>query len=141
MGIDEPCQELFDSYIARASTPDLWFQLLHTVRLVDKEAGSKAFTPEGKLYNEPELPPSSESGKIFETISFPIADGSIDIGHLIHRADSEMDYLQLSSSTRWQYMQAWKELYTFLTRSISADLTETLSATTIITQPGIYGCY
>lgn len=114
MGIDKPCQELFDSYIARASTPDLWFQLLHAVRLVDKEAGSKAFTPEGKLYNEPELPPSSESRKIFETISFPIADGSIDIGHLIHRAESEMDYLQLSSSTRWQYMQAWRELYTFL---------------------------
>ena len=49
--IDEPCQELYDSYIARASTPELRFQLLHAVRLVDKEAGSKAFTPEGKLYN------------------------------------------------------------------------------------------
>ena len=112
--IDEPCQELYDSYIARASTSELRFQLLHAVRLVDKEAGSKAFTPEGKLYNEPELPPPGESEKIFQSISFPIADGSIDTGHLIHRAECEMDYLQLSSSTRWQYMQAWRELYVFL---------------------------
>ena len=112
--IDEPCQELYDSYIARASTPELRFQLLHAVRLVDKEAGSKAFTPEGKLYNEPEFPPPDESEKIFQSISFPIADGSVDTGHLIHRAESEMDYLQLSYSTRWQYMQAWRELYIFL---------------------------
>ncbi len=114
IGIAEPCQELFDSYVARASTPDLRFQLLHAVRLVDKETGSKAFTPEGKLYNEPEFPPPDESEKIFQSISFPIADGSIDTGHLVYRAESEMDYLQLSSSTRWQYMQAWRELYIFL---------------------------
>lgn len=114
VGIAEPCQDLFDSYVARASTPDLRFQLLHAVRLVDKEAGTKAFTPEGRLYNEPELPPPDDSEKIFQTMSFPIADGSIDTGHLIHRAESEMNYLQLSSSTRWQYMQAWRELYIFL---------------------------
>jgi integrase len=112
--INEPCQELYDSYIARASTPDLRFQLLHAIRLVDKEAGSKAFTPEGKLYNEPEFPNSDESERVFQTISFPIDDGSIDTGHLIYRAESEMNYLQLSSSTRWQYMQAWRELYIFL---------------------------
>ena len=35
-GITEPCQELYDSYVARATTPDLRFQLFHAVRLVDK---------------------------------------------------------------------------------------------------------
>ena len=114
VGIAEPCQDLFDSYVARASTPDLRFQLLHAVRLVDKEAGTKAFTPEGRLYNEPELPPHDDSEKAFQTMSFPIDDGSVDTGHLINRAESEMNYLQLSSSTRWQYMQAWRELYVFL---------------------------
>ena len=114
IGIDEPCQDLFDSYVARASTPDLRFQLLHAVRLVDKEAETKAFTPEGKLYNEPEFPSRNESEKIFQSISFPVADGSIDTGHLVYKAEREMDYLQLSSSTRWQYMQAWRELYIFL---------------------------
>ena len=113
-GIVEPCQGLYDSYVARASTPDLRFQLLHAVRLVDKEAGSKAFTPEGRLYNEPSFPSPDESVKIFRSLTFPIPDGSIDTGHLINRADSEMKYLQLSSSTRWQYMQAWRELYIFL---------------------------
>ena len=113
-GIEEPCQELYDSYVARASTPDLRFQLLHAVRLVDKEAGSKAFTPEGRLYNEPAFPSPDESEKLFQSMTFPIPDGSIDTGYLIYRAESAMDYLQLSSSTRWQYMQAWRELYIFL---------------------------
>lgn len=114
IGISEPCQELYDSYISRASTPDLRFQLFHAVRLVDRAAGTKAFTPEGKLYNEPEIPSADEAEKIFQHASFPIADGSIDTGHLIRRAEREMVYLQLSSSTSWQYMQAWRELYIFL---------------------------
>lgn len=114
IGISEPCQELYDSYISRASTPDLRFQLFHAVRLVDRAAGTKAFTPEGKLYNEPEIPSSNEAEKVFQHASFPIADGSIDTGHLIRRAEREMGYLQLSASTSWQYMQAWRELYIFL---------------------------
>ena len=64
-GISNPCQELYDSYISRATTPDLRFQLFHAVRLVDKEAGTKAFTPEGKLYNEPVIPSLEESESIF----------------------------------------------------------------------------
>lgn len=114
MGISEPCQELFDSYVSRAVTTDLHFQLFHAVRLVDKEAGTKAFTPEGKLYNEPKIHSASEAEKIFQNKIFPIVDNSIDTGHLIRRAESEMKYLHLSTSTSWQYMQAWRELYIFL---------------------------
>ena len=114
LGISEPCQELYDSYVSKAITPDLRFQLFHAVRLVDKEAGTKAFTPEGKLYNEPEIPSVSEAEKVFQSVSFPIVDGGIDAGLLIRRAESEMIYLHLSASTSWQYMQAWRELYTFL---------------------------
>lgn len=66
LGIQVPCQELYDAYVARAVTPDLRFQLLHAVRLVDKEAGTKALTPEGKLYNEPKLPSSSESEMVYD---------------------------------------------------------------------------
>ena len=123
LGIPVPCQELYDAYVSRAATPDLRFQLLHAIRLVDKEAGTKALTPEGKLYNEPKLPSSSESEKVFQNISFPVSDGRIDTGHLIRRAESEMSYLQLSTSTRWQYMQAWRELYTFLYLSQSTVFT------------------
>lgn len=114
MGISEPCQELFDSYVSRAVTPDLRFQLLHAVRLLDKEVGTKAFTLGGKLYNEPAIPSVCESEKIFQIKTFPIANNGIDTGHLIRRAESEMKYLHLSASTRWQYMQAWRELYVFL---------------------------
>lgn len=111
MGITRPCQELYDSYVARATTPDLRFQLFHAVRLVDKEAGTKSFMPEGMLYNEPAIPSPEESEMIFKAISFPIIDGSIDTGYLIRRAQREMDYLQLTASTNGQYMKAWRELY------------------------------
>lgn len=114
MGISEPCQGLYDSYTARASTPDLRFQLFHTVRLIDKEAKTKAFTPDGMLYNEPCIPSLEEAEKILGKVSFPIDDGLFDTGHLIRRAEREMDYLQLSDSTRGQYMKAWRELYIFL---------------------------
>lgn len=110
-GIEEPCQELYDSYIARATTPDLRFQLFHAVRLVDKASGTKAFTSEGKLYNEPEILSSEEADRINHTVEFPISDGSLDTGYLIRKAEQEMKYLQLSFSTYWQYMQAWRELY------------------------------
>lgn len=123
IGISEPCQELYDSYVARATTPDLRFQLFHTIRVVDKEAGTKAFTPEGKLYNEPAIPSAGESEKAFSHISFPVVDGSIDTGHLIRRAENEMDHLRLSASTRWQYMQAWRELYIFLYLQGDTDFT------------------
>lgn len=114
LSISLPCQELYDAYVTRASTPDLRFQLLHAVRLVDEEAGTKALTPEGNLYNEPKIPLPSEADEIFKNLSFPVSDGRIDTGHLIRRAEKEMTYLNLSTSTRWQYMQAWRELYTFL---------------------------
>ena len=113
-GITDPCQELYDSYVVRATTPDLRFQLFHAIRLVDKEAGTKALTPKGKLYNEPEIPPVDEVEKLFCTVNYPISDKTIDTGCLIRRAEQEMKYLQLSSSTSWQYMQAWREMYTFL---------------------------
>lgn len=89
LGIQVPCQKLYDSYVARAVTPDLRFQLLHAVRLVDREAGTKALTPEGKLYNEPKLPSASESEEVFRNIAFPVDDYRIDTGHLIRRAESE----------------------------------------------------
>ena len=114
LGLSEACQELYDSYVSRATTPDLRFQLFHAVRLVDREAGTKAFTPEGRLYNEPEIPSCDESDMVFQDITFPIPDDCIDIGYLIRRAEKEMKYLQLSHSTNWQYMQAWRELYIFL---------------------------
>lgn len=104
LGISLLCQELYDSYVTCASPPDLRFQLLHAVRLVDKEAGTKALTPEGKLYNEPKISLYSEADEIFKNLSFPVKDGRIDTGHLIRRAEKEMTYLNLSTSTRWQYM-------------------------------------
>ena len=117
-GFTKPCQELYDSYVSRADTPDLRFQLFHTVRLVDKEAGTRAFMPEGNLYNEPEIPSSYEAESAFQTVAFPIIDGSVDIGHLIRRAENEMEYLQLSASTGGQYMKAGSCIFLFISAAI-----------------------
>ena len=43
MGIGQPCQRLYDAYVSKATTKDIRFQLFHAVRLVDKEAKTKAF--------------------------------------------------------------------------------------------------
>ena len=51
LGIQVPCQELYDAYVARAVTPDLRFQLLHAVRLVDKASNAE---PEQKLLHRKE---------------------------------------------------------------------------------------
>ncbi|MCD8299871.1 MAG: tyrosine-type recombinase/integrase [Clostridiales bacterium] len=111
MNIGEPCQELYDAFVSRASTVDLRFQLYHTVKLVDAAAGTKAFNPEGRLYNEPVLPTLEESRAALNGMAFPLEDGTLDVGFLIIRACEEMEYLQLTDSTSGQYLKAWREFY------------------------------
>ena len=81
---------------------------------MDKAAVTKAFTLEGKLYNEPVILSTEETEKLYQAVEYPISDNSLDTSYLIRKAEQEMQYLQLSLSTRWQYMQAWRELYSFL---------------------------
>lgn len=127
IGETAPSQKLYDSFVARADTPDLRFQLFHAVRFVDAEAKTLAFTPEGRLYNEPSLPSAEETDAFFRNISFPIPEGSIDLGYLIRWAEKEMMYLQLTPSTNGQYMKAWRELYCRLyTRGNTAYTKKTL---------------
>ena len=119
---------MYDSFVSRATTPDLRFQLYHAVRLIDAEAGTLAYTPEGKLYNEPALPTMAEADAFLKDIVFPIEDGAIDLGCLIRRAEKEMEYLQLTPSSNGQYMKAWRELYCSL--YVSGDTIFTRKAVT-----------
>ena len=114
IGITKPCQELYNSYAARAKTKDLHFFIHHTIRLVDREADTRAYTPKGILYNEPELPTVEESDAVFRNLSFPINNEDVDVGHLIIRASKEMEYLCLTESTTGQYKKAWRELFCFM---------------------------
>ena len=59
---------------------------------------------EGKLYNEPEILSADEAEKLFGIIGDPMSNNIIDTGCLIRRTEQEMQYLQLSTSTAWQYM-------------------------------------
>ena len=128
IGMTVPCQELYDSFVSRANTPDLRFQLYHTVRLVDAEAGTRALTPDGGMYNEPVLPTTEETEARFRDVRFPIPEGSIDLGYLIRWAEKEMEYLHLTPSTNGQYMKAWRELYCRL--YVKGDTTYTKKALT-----------
>ena len=70
LGIQVPCQELYDAYVARTVTPDLRFQLLHAVRLVDKEAEQKLLhRKESSIMSRSFLPPVNQR-KFSEIYSF-----------------------------------------------------------------------
>ena len=112
LGIDSPCQELYDEFTARAnSSVDLCFQLNHCVKLIDAVAQTRGIRRDGILYNEPLLPSDVEVENGLEGMSYPVV--TVDIGFLIVKAKKEMEYLHLTKSTSGQYLHAWKDLYRY----------------------------
>ena len=104
LGISLLCQELYDSYVTCASPPDLRFQLLHAVLWSTKKQEQKLLHRKGSSITSRRSLSTVKQIEIFKNLSFPVKDGRIDTGHLIRRAEKEMTYLNLSTSTRWQYM-------------------------------------
>lgn len=118
MGIEKPCQELFDVFAADDyGSKDRRFRLDHCVKLVDAYAGTNARRLNGKLYNELTLPSLEKSFAVLQGSSYPVE--SLDIGFLIVKAEQEMTHLCLTASTIGQYRHAWKDIqrYFFLNGS------------------------
>lgn len=113
-GFDEPCQELYDAFVALAASAETRGQHIKAVRLVDEECGTRAVMPGGGLYNPPALPTAAEAEAALRGSSFPIGDASVDAGALAVRALEAMRPLRLSDSTTGQYRQAWREYMAFL---------------------------
>lgn len=110
IGIEQPCQELYDAFAADDyGSKERRFHLNHCIKLVDKCANTHAQRKDGTLYNEPPLPTIEETSMQLENISFPME--SIDISFLIVKSEHEMKYLSLTASTVGQYRHAWKDIY------------------------------
>jgi len=112
MCIEEPCQELYDTFAADDyGSKERRFHLNHCIKLVDKYTNTHAQRKDGTLYNEPTLPTIEETSVKLKNTSYPIE--SIDISFLIVKSELEMEYLCLKASTTGQYKHAWKDIYRY----------------------------
>lgn len=108
--ITEPCQKLFDAFIADDRDSDER-RAMHTncVKLLDAEAHTNAKDARGLLFNELPLPDEFVVQEFFREHGFPLKD-QVAIDYLIVKADIEMRHLSLSCSTMGQYRHAWKDI-------------------------------
>ena len=73
MEISEPCQYLYDAYVADDRGSEERRELhIRCVRLLDAVAGTGARDEYGILYNEPPLPSKAEMQKCFSNKRYPL---------------------------------------------------------------------
>jgi len=112
MDIDEPCQRLYDAFVADDfGSKERQYQLNHCVKLIDACAATHSVRKDGTLYNEPSLPTAEATYIHMKNMSYPVK--SIDISFIIVKSEQEMEYLNLSASTMGQYRHAWKDIYRY----------------------------
>ena len=110
LNITEPCQELYDAFIADDnSSPERHSLHVRCVKLVDASDGTQAKDEHGILFNEPPIPGEATVQKFFQSWEFPITNG-VCIDHLIVKAGIEMKYLNLTDSTIGQYRHSWMDI-------------------------------
>ena len=126
LGIKEPCQELYDAYIAddRGSKERRSLHI-RCVKLLDAAASTNAKNEHGISFNESPMPAIAEVQDFFQGKSFPLPKG-ICLDHLIVKAEIEMQHLCLSESTMGQYRHAWVDLHRYFIRNRYADYDEPL---------------
>ena len=105
--ITEPCQELYDGFIAAGhSSKERRSMHVRCVRLIDACSVTKAKDANGILFNEPSLPSKNKTLKYFQNTQYPIGKETC-IDYLVVKAGIEMEHLKLSHSTEGQYQHAW----------------------------------
>ena len=111
----EPSQALFDMFSSDShGSEDRRSRHRLALRQVDMAAQTHLVTPEGKFYNNPELPDKDETDCRLEEMSFPVE--CIDLGYLIVRSLSELGELGLSESSLGQYLHALRFLQVYYMR-------------------------
>ena len=110
LNITEPCQELYDAFIAD-DNGSKERRLLHIrcVKLIDTFAGTRAMDGKGILFNKQPMPTEAEVHEFFLGVSFPITAG-VRIDYLIVKANIEMRHLNLTDSTIGQYKHSWIDI-------------------------------
>jgi len=126
LGITEPCQDLYDAYVADdGGSKERRGMHIRCVRLLDAVAGTGAKDERGILYNEPPLPSIAEAQEYFAGKLYPLSERSC-IDHIIIKAEIEMQYLTLTESTIGQYRHAWRDIRRYFHRNCSTEYNEQL---------------
>jgi len=126
LNITEPCQELYDAFIADDnSSPERHSLHIRCVKLVDALVGTQAKDEHGNLFNEPSMPDEATVQEFFQSRDFPITNG-VSIDYLIVKAGIEMKYLNLTESTIGQYIHAWMDIRRYFNATGSQIYDETL---------------
>lgn len=112
LGINEPCQELFDNFlVSRNDSKSKRFYSRNTIKLVDVYAGTHALKEDGSFFNDLQFPDEETALEQLEGITHPI--NTIDMRLLIIKAKVKLQQYNLSESTLGQYVHAWKNLLCF----------------------------
>jgi len=123
LNISEPCQKLYDAYVADDNgSKERRGLRIHCVKLLDAVAGTNARDGRGVLYNEAILPGKGKVQEYFQNLTCPLAE-RVSIDCLIVKAELEMQYLGLSKSTIGQYRHAWADIrrYFYINESTGYD--------------------
>lgn len=113
MGFGEPCQEPCDAFVADdRGSAERRSMHVHVNKLVDAVAGTRAVSPSGLFYNEPDMPSMEEADAAFARSGLP-AEG-VDVLIVTTKADAVIAGLGLTRSTMGQYRHAWRELAAYL---------------------------
>lgn len=126
LNITEPCQKLYDAFIAD-DNGSKERRLLHIrcVKLIDALAGTRAMDGKGILFNEQPMPTEAEVHEFFLGVSFPVTTG-VRIDYLIVKASIEMWYLNLTDSTIGQYRHSWIDIQRYFYSAGSHEYNEAL---------------
>ena len=112
IGINEPCQVLFNNFLAdRDDSKSKRFYSRNTVKLVDAYAGTQALKGDGTFFNELPFPDEETALEQLGCVVYPT--DAIDIRLLVIKAKAELQRYNLSGSTLGQYVHAWKNLLCF----------------------------
>ena len=126
LNITEPCQELYDAFIADDNrSPERHSLHVRCVKLVDASTGTQAKDGHGILFNEPSMPDEATVQKFFQSREFPKTNG-VCIDYLIVKAGIEMRDLNLTDSTIGQYRHSWMDIRRYFNAASFQVYDETL---------------
>lgn len=111
IGITEPCQALYDAFIADdKGSPERRSLHVRCVKLADALACTQARNEHGIRFNEPPMPDETEVQAYFRSRMLPINEDDLHIDYLIVKAELEMKHLHLTVSTIGQYRHSWMDI-------------------------------
>ena len=109
VGVDEPCQELYDALRKEySSSPSKKNLAICFCRLADLKSNTHALYDEETFYNELPLPSEEDVKIIFDNTSFPVVN--MDLSVLCVKSSMILRDHMLSLSTLGQYWKVWKAI-------------------------------